>query len=173
MKAGELERYPVLNWTHAREGRLHTVTVGLHHKLTRQAHRFSPLKESWNHPWLPLSRPAPTTSIKDTRFRHDFRHSNGVKFKCVASIYNAYYKVVFLLDSDVILGKVSQKKSRKKSGVLPNKTLFFQGPHIWPFLDTQNMFYTWSGVHVALHKALNWVHPPTPWPILLFWANVN
>ena len=27
------------------------------------------------------------------RFRHDFRHGNGVKFKCVASIYDAYYKV--------------------------------------------------------------------------------
>ena len=27
-------------------------------------------------------------------FRHDFRHGNGVKFKCVASIYDAYYKVM-------------------------------------------------------------------------------
>ena len=31
------------------------------------------------------------------RFRHDFRHSNGVKFKCVASIYDAYYKVTFVI----------------------------------------------------------------------------
>ena len=41
----------------------------------------------------------------------------------MASIYNAYYKVVFLLDSDVILGKVSQKKSRKKCGVFTKKKL--------------------------------------------------
>ena len=32
----ELERHPVVNWTQAREGRLHTVTLGLHHRLTRQ-----------------------------------------------------------------------------------------------------------------------------------------
>ena len=37
MKPGELERHPVVNWTQAGEGRLHTATVGLHHKLTRQA----------------------------------------------------------------------------------------------------------------------------------------
>ena len=29
----------------------------------------------------------------NSRFRQDFRHGNGVKFKCVASIYDAYYKV--------------------------------------------------------------------------------
>ena len=36
MHPNELERRPVVNWTQAREGRLHTVTLGLHHRLTRQ-----------------------------------------------------------------------------------------------------------------------------------------
>ena len=36
MHPNELERHPVVNWTQAREGRLHTVTLGLHHRLTRQ-----------------------------------------------------------------------------------------------------------------------------------------
>ena len=55
----QLQHHPVLNWTSAREGRLHTASLGLHHTLTRR----------------------------------DFRHNNGVKFKCVAAIYDAYYKV--------------------------------------------------------------------------------
>ena len=36
VQPNELERHPVVNWTQAREGRLHTVTLGLHHRLTRQ-----------------------------------------------------------------------------------------------------------------------------------------
>ena len=36
MHPNELEYHPVVNWTQAREGRLHTVTLGLHHRLTRQ-----------------------------------------------------------------------------------------------------------------------------------------
>lgn len=79
VKPGELERHPVLNWTQAREGRLHTVTVGLHHKLTR----------------------------------HDFRHSNGVKFKCVASIYDAYYKV----------NEISAERGRRRRRVSGRRSL--------------------------------------------------
>merc|ERR1719237_17142 len=70
---------PTISGAQAREGRLHTATVGLHHKLTRQ----------------------------------DFRHGNGVKFKCVASIYDAYYKV----------NEISAERGRRRRRVSGRRSL--------------------------------------------------
>ena len=107
MHPNELERHPVLNWTQAREGRLHTVTLGLHHRLTRQVLSLS----STNFAFHPNDMILRLIVITDTdldsmmkkdlteKFRHDFSRSNGVKFKCVASIYDAYYKVTICMPS--------------------------------------------------------------------------
>ena len=64
-----------------------------------------------------------------------------------------------------ILGKVSQKNT-EKSGDSPNwgrgghpepNSIFEKGffrDHIGPFLDAQNMFYTWSHPPMPLQKLL-------------------
>ena len=43
----------------------------------------------------PSSGPLHTAvlELRHTLAKRDFRHGGGVKFKCVAAIYDAYYKV--------------------------------------------------------------------------------